>query len=376
MVKKNLKGTKKSKAIKKAKTEVTKVAIDHSELTSTLKIALDFIEKKNYLPALTHIRLTSDGAVCVIRATDLNVSWKKEIPCKGGAVDRLIPAELFYKEIKALSDDVSLAELVFNKASVSVNGRCEIFTLSVADYPETPEADGADISTSCLCICVSNVIAAASKDEYRHNINGVFFDLKKGRLVATDGHRLHIEDAKEADASFILSRKAAILIVKHQVPDGIVAGDKAVFFKLGGGVMMARTLDVDYIDYEAVMPKKLPIKVIFNAAEMLKILEGAVPMIDGGGIRGVCLTINGKLEVKSQSEGLGNYLWHIPCEAEGKKEGEIAIGVNAGYIIDAVKSFANWQGAEPCPVVMELKDPESPFLINKKALIMPMRLNV
>jgi len=369
MSKKNEKKAVREKKERKARAQdAVRAVLDREELLKTLKVSLDFIQK-GALPVLQHIRFAAKGDVCRISATDLESAWTKEMPSRGGDIDRLIPADIFYKEVKALGSDVGEVELAFQEASVSVNKRCEIFTAGSADFPELPKVSGSEYKVDGLPVLCSRVVVAASTDQSRYNINSVFFDLKRGKLVATDGHRLHYEAVEKAEPSFSLSREAVALMVKHSCADEFTLGKEALAVGLGGGLMLTRLKGQDYPDYERFLVNENPVKVAFRAGDLLKVLEGAMPMVDANSsAKGVNLAINGRLVIRSQSPGLGNYKWHISCTAEGKKEKELVIGVNAKYLVDAVRSFASDN------VVLEVKDPLSPFLVNKKALIMPMRV--
>jgi hypothetical protein len=47
------------------------------------------------------------------------------------------------------------------------------------------------------------LLAAASSDATRYNLNGVYVDVDEGRLVATDGHRLHLQSIADAPADLL-----------------------------------------------------------------------------------------------------------------------------------------------------------------------------
>lgn len=352
--------------------EPVKVAIDRKEFSDSLKLALDFTEKKG-LHVLNTIRFVSKSEVCTVHATDLDVSFTKSLPAKGGEIDRLIPAEVLYKEIRALDPDIIGVELDFRNDVVSVNGRCEIVTLPAKDFPKVPNVKGAEYIGTTLPAAAAKVVCAASTDEYKHNMKGIFFDLVNGKVVATDGHRLHYEEVDKTDASFILSRKAVALMTRHSASSIYTIGKNSVSMRLGGGVMTARFQDGDFPDYKKIISLENPIKVTFKASDLLRVIEGALPMVDKtSAVKGVALTINGSLVVQSQTPGLGNYKWQILCASEGKGDEEVAIGFNASYIIDAIKAYA--PGKENDGVMLELHDSLSPCIFNKRAIIMPMRL--
>ncbi len=278
-------------------------------------------------------------------------------------------------KFRRLFNQVKGNRLIYPDDSVSSHAAKYLNNLSMAATArlktELPKVKGAEFRIAGLSDLCGKVVVAASTDQYRYNLNSVFFDLKKCRIVATDGHRLHYEPVEKAGPCFSLPREAASLMVKHSCSDEFTLADEFVSVALAGGVMTAKLKGQDFPDYERVLVEEQPVKVAFKALDLLKVLEGALPMVDAGGSdKGINLVINGRMVIRSQSPGLGNYKWHIGCTTEGKNVKELVIGINAKYLIDAVRSFAVSDN-----VVLEIHDPMSPFLVNKKALIMPMRVN-
>lgn len=192
------------------------VTMNRSALLSNLKIAQGFVEKKATMPVLTHILFVSDGKDCTISATNLSVSWVKVIPCKGAKVSRCIPAEIFYKEVSAVSD--SDIELTFTDAWVKVDGRCDILTMNGDEYPEIRPPKGKDITITHLVSALKKVLPSVGESDTRYTLNGVYVNTKSHEIVATDGHRLHFDKVKIEGSEvlpFIVPKQAAKLIEKY-----------------------------------------------------------------------------------------------------------------------------------------------------------------
>ena len=363
------------KEVKAAINEKITLVFKREELEGALKTAQDFVEKKHSISALRCVRITTEadpvaGTNAVLSVTDFTASWTKRIECVGSFADVCVPAELLYREVKALGEDVESVTLSIEGNTVSVNDRCAILTQDSKDFPEIQSVEGVSIEIKGIAEKLARVADVASDEEYRHNINGVFFDFKNGKVVATDGHRIHLEDMDATeDSGFIIPKKAALIAVKHSTGDDIRVGKKPVSFDVCGGVMVVRLIDGEFPDYLKVVPSDNPVRVEFMAKSLLDIFEGALPFAEGS-MKMVRLTINGSITVETSAQSLGSYKWQIPCMSFGKGKSDIEIGFNAAYLADALKAFAK-DGAG----VLELKDPGSPVLVNGKAVVMPMRLS-
>lgn len=134
-------------------------------------------------------------------------------------------------------------------------------------------------------------------------------------------------------------------------------------YPLAGGAMTTRDIEGVFPNYQAVIPKTSPIKIKFNTDAFLQNIEGARPLSPKNSMK---LRVNGKLEIETETPETGRFKWHIPCETTGKK-GDLVIGFNIGYLVDAIKAFRGMD------TVLELTDALGPCRVNTKAVVMPMR---
>ncbi len=365
-------------ALRRRETEKT-IYLDRAELQNTLKVALDFINKNDHMPILQCVKLVTDNGECTISATDLEVSWSKIILFEGDLISICIPATVLYKEVAALPSEISEVELTFKKEAVHINGRCKIYTMDVDDYPILPSLDAQEAKETKindLLIGLKHILRAIGDGDPRYTLNGACIDLESKKILATDGHRLHFDDIqikdlfileKTINKQLIIPKSAATLAVKHAASNSIKLTNDFISLHLAGGVMLARLIDGNFPKYTNIIPEDNPIKTEFSTNEFLKILEGALPLV--GNSSGIKLTFNGALVIQSQNPELGSYKWEMPCHVTGMESDEFAIGFNAQYLIDAVKSYD-----ENGLAILEMLNQERPCLINKKAVVMPMRI--
>lgn len=347
------------------------ITFDRKEIEKALTVARDFTNRADTMPILTHVHLSATDAGCRVTATDLERTWTTLISSQGGTISRCVPLNTLLKEIKALHSDILTAELKFTGDWVEVNGRCRIVTVDGREFPVLPATTGTKVEISGLSDLLNRVLPAAGESDTRYTLNTVLVDLECGHIVATDGHRLHIDDiaAVAEGRKIMFPRKTAVLAAKHEVSGAFEIADNWVVMDLSGGQMFSRLVEGTYPAYDQVIPKENPIKVRFQGAELLKILEGALPLCRNDAVK---ITVNGRLEVATSNPDLGDYNWRMPCRSEGKGDEVLTVGLNAKYVIDAVKSFTTKENDE---VTLELPEkPLAPCILNGKAVIMPMRI--
>lgn len=463
--------SKKEKQPETKKEPAGTVVIPRKTFEKDLAVAYDFIEKKSTLPVLSNFLFAADGkGNATLTATNLEQHWSKIVAAKGDAIARCIPAALLLKEVKALPAETENVELAFKEnGTVSVNGRCTLYTHSADEYPkwEVPKKM-TELAIDNLVTGLQKVSHAMGENDARYVLNSALLDVGKSLVVATDGHRLAYDAVGirgEKIENIIIPRRAVMLMVKYPesatpklvrdakvtlAEDSLLTGhtyDLDVFghkvnvkyapqidatklvsagiewkgpinetkyfsqhlhaekilqdvkavgslkgwlqlraeeqymdikktvslsvsptmlsYPCAGGVMMTKTVDGSFPNWQAIVPKESPVKVKFNAKTFLQTIEGVLPLSNET-TRRVQLRINGKLEISSEQPDRGTFKWSIPCETTGKKA-DLLIGFNIKYLVDAIKAFSGED------ILLELTDNLSPARVNTKAIVMPMR---
>jgi DNA polymerase III sliding clamp (beta) subunit (PCNA family) len=160
---------------------------------------LEPLTRRAGIPALTGIRVAATPAGCqVVRftATNLEISGRGTIvDDAGGAGDflELVPAKPMLEALRASK----LERVEFGPADDGTFrvDAAVIRTLPLEDYPEIPEASRtvATGEASEFARAAGAVTPAASGDEARPILTGVFVEISAGRVrfTATDSYRLH-----------------------------------------------------------------------------------------------------------------------------------------------------------------------------------------
>ena len=257
------------------------------------------------------------------------------------------------------------------------------------EYPSLPEFSPerlVRISAPVLSQMIERTMYAASIDETRYNLNGVYFEVdaatEKIRLVATDGHRLALtERSVGADATglasgVIIPRKGLAelkRLVDEEDADEVELGFEASsgLARRGGVTLVMRLIEGEFPNYQQVIPKDAEQKLTLPTEPLVRALR-RVALLSAERSRAVKLELaESRLTISSSNPDLGEAQEEVDIDYAGD---DIAIGFNAKYLIECLSAL----GAKE--VQFALKDGNSPAELrptddaDSLAVVMPMRL--
>jgi len=382
--------------------------VKKSNLQKELGFVQGVIEKKNTIPALQNISITSDGSDAIkIIATDLDVTIRcqceAEVKTPG---TMLIHARKLFEivrnlpdaEIHLKKDEQSWAELRCQRSKYRIVGQPE------DSFPTVPEPKETKLSFPAdrLRYLIEHTIYAITQEEnQRFALNGAQFVLSKesARMIATDGHRLayveqknFVQDLTE-DFKVLIPRKTLTELLKmlsdfadtankgkdekeaQKQPEFVYfeKDDNHLFFKVGQRLLISRTLSGQFPNYELVIPKEIKLSMVFSTSDFLSAIKRAALMADEKS-RGIKLRVSDNLaEITSQSSEVGKAEETILTDYNGP---EINVGFNSSYLLD----FLNSVGTEEFN--LEFKDvnsqaqlrPKKDLGLEYKYVVMPMRI--
>ena len=371
-----------------------KIAVQ--ELARALARSQGIVEKKSTMPILSHVLLEArKGDVLQVSATDLDVSVSAEHKAeilKEGAV--AVAAKQLYEIVRALPEATVTLKKASNNWLEVKSGAAEfrIVGLPAEEFPATPRFDklqSVPVKPDDLLWMVDLTAFAASTDETRYNLNGVYFEPAQGlvRMVATDGHRLSLAE-KALDGAFglkkgvILPRKGLQelkkLILEAQdagdvTPPQLGFADNAAVFRRPGLTLSMRLIEGVFPDYRQVIPRAAERTVKLGRLRFLETLR-RISILSTDKAHAVRLELApATLKVTSQNPDLGEAKEELPVEYEGQP---MKIGFNARYLMDVLVAL------QADDVSFELIDDLSPGVVRPAgevdqgftAVVMPMRI--
>jgi hypothetical protein len=198
------------------------------------------------------------------------------------------------------------------------------------------------------------------KDELRPVMSGAYF--AKGKICATDAHRLRVLEAQFESEGVIIS-KAALELLKHSQIKGYAK--YATFEDIGVTLGEQWLIEGTFPNYEAVIPNpdNATSTLTFSKKALLPLLANALKAAHKDTKR-VVLTCEG--------EGLNVSAFDLDRNtnfaATAPASGSIKIGYNAAYLIEVLKSI---EGDE---VTIHYFGESRPSLLNLTSLLMPVKI--
>lgn len=340
---------------------------------------------KATMPVLATLRLGVDDDGLTIGATNLDVSVSLRTVADSVKKEGAICADArgLCAALGAIGDEPVTLEVRSNTLLVVGNGtKARVLTMSADEYPQTPSVGGGETVTSERLIEALGVAYAASNDETRINLNGVY--IAGDVAVATDGHRLAVKPYTEKSplAGRILPTKFVQLVpgfvdvVEGEFADmcTVAAADNAVCVSTAGGTLTSRLIDGSFPDYQPIIPKRSTLKMhTVNRAALADALRVVSRMGDGSNQPMKATFADGKLVISVTNTARGDVEKTIDCKVADGGLAEAAYSI--AYFAEAVSHF------ECTEISIGGADALSPSLIvnadvddGALAVVMPMRL--
>ncbi len=376
-----------------------KFVASSTELLSHLQAISRVINNKNSLPILDNFLFNLNGNVLTMTASDIETtlitSMEVESPEGNGKVavtSRLLLDTLREFSDQPLSFDINDSNLAL--VITSSNGSYNFIGQNGDEYPKLPDLQDSvrklTLPVSTLASGIGKTLFATADDELRPVMNGVFFDIDSSSLtlVATDAHKLVRYKTSYENASvqgderetFILPKKPANLL-KNILPKEagsveIEFDSKNARFKLENYTMVCRQVEGRFPNYNGVIPKENPYKIIVDRVSILNALKRvSVFSNQGSNLIKLAFTPN-QIHVSAQDIDFSISAEEtVNCQYDGES---INIGFKSSFLIEILNNINS------SDVIFELADPSRAGLIlpfeneeNEEILmlLMPMLLN-
>lgn len=369
-----------------------KIHCSKEELAYGVQTIQSALSSRTTLPILLNFLMETENLQVKVVSTDLEMGVKHymtaEVESDGSIT---IPAKKFSDILHSLPDgkDVELSVDAGGKIQLKCGrSRFGIIGAPKSEYPILPEfskQNAFEMPADLLREMVGKTLFAASSDETRHILNGVFWSAKKGilEMVATDGRRLAIisKKAVPADKDFQVIVPTKVLAELQKLlgsrEDKNSSGEKIqaavtenqISFQIKTTTLISRLVGGSFPHYQQVIPSKKDITVVLNTKDILAVTKRAsLCAVDRGG--SVKYTLKkGSLHVTASSQNL-EFSDELPLEYKGE---EFQIAFNPQFVVDALKHV------DTETVSLGLTTPVNPALFEPvgggdyRFVVMPMR---
>jgi DNA polymerase III subunit beta len=375
------------------------LSIPRKTLSAALAVLLKATDPRSSIAVLADLCFTAGDMRQRITATNLNASITYTAPHGGAPVSGVtIKAKLFADMVKSATGDVVELAKSGNGITLACNGSdtTMLGTDMSRDYPKIPALPEAmdAIDADALADGLDTAIHAVCKDETRFHLNGVLIEAFgiNHTLVSTDGHRLVRvkRDAATVHGTGILPAAAAAIVVKLlrscQAARAAIVKHKlhvSCLDKDGGSWECSfKMIDAQFPPYEQVIPKDYSKLVTVERKPLIAAMKRAKALCTQ--TRGALLKIaSGKLSIVADHPDHGQITEALPADGAWVEDGgTAALGVNAGYLLDALdeidcKHITITFGGELDPVLVRGTDDQTEWSVadaRRVEVIMPMRI--
>lgn len=329
-----------------------KIQITQSNLNKALSLLSRVASTRTPLPILSNILLKAAGGKLELAATNLEVALTHQA---SGKIDEegsvAVPARLLHDFVAQLPKDLTV-DLVFEENRLFVKAGAyssHVQGSNAEDFPALPTINTGEVlhlDAQMLKSSLEKTMLAASGDETRPVLGGVYFHTVEGRLfvAATDGYRL--AEASLGDVNGTVSAivpapalQDALKIIQENPGEEISVqfGEGQFGLKAGDSQLVSRLIEGQYPEYRQLIPESSDISMKVSRSELLTAakLAGLFARESGGSITLKVSETDSELVVKSVASQVGDNSSAIKAEVSGS--GEVVLNVR--YLTDALNAF-------------------------------------
>jgi DNA polymerase III subunit beta len=340
-----------------------KATVSQQQLAHGLNLVSRAVSPRSTLPVLANVLVASDEGRLRLSATNLELGiscWIGAQIAEEGAIT--VPARTFSDLISALPNDS--VQLNLNTRTQTLNVRCgtsvtDIKGIDAQEYPPIPVPDlreGIELNVSDLKEMIQQVVFAASSDEARPVLQGVYMTVTESEmtLAATDGFRISVRKATLSEPcsqpmKAIIPARALIELARittesdQTVTMVLPSGRGQVLFHLKDAELVSQLIEGNFPDYRAILPRGFKTTTIVSTTALLKACKQA-EIIAREGNYVIRLEVvpggdkPGQVEISAQTEETGSSEISVEATIDGPP---LVIAFNVKFlreVLEVVKS--------------------------------------
>ena len=367
------------------------VVISREALLPALALAARVIERRNTIPVLGNVLLSTDGGRLSVRATDLDIQVTAAAPCTvaGPAVKTTLPAQSLHDIVRKLPEgcEITLSGDAREWTVAGARSRFRLPCLPAGDFPEFAELANTTTVTlpaETLRRMIDAVKFAICTEETRYYLNGIYLHRGEDRqlvAVTTDGHRLArmpMQLAEAPDLPGIIVPRKTVDQVARILPDKgevrLAISDTRIGLELDGVSLVSKLIDGTYPDYQRVVPQGNGNRFLVERAALVAAVDRVTTMSSGGS-RAVRFSFDdGEIRLAVSNPDAGSAEETVPAVLQDGQK--VEIGFNGRYCLDVLAAaggknvvFELGDAGSPARIVPDGADAPSPYFV-----IMPMRV--
>ena len=330
-----------------------KFIVSSSYLLKQLQVLGNVINSSNTLPILDNFLFDLDHNVLTVSASDLETTMSATLEIDSESKGSVaVPAKLLLEILKTFPEQ-PLTFTVEENNTIEISSNSGKYAVAYAPSDEFPKSVNLDdpsvtlVPADVLATAISKTIFAAGNDDLRPVMSGVFFQFSPHGLifVATDAHKLVKYARTDVTASqvadFIMPKKPLNILKNILGTSGaevkIEYNDSNAAFSFDNYVLMCRLIDGKYPNYEAVIPKENPNKLMIDRSQFLSSVR-RVAIFSNKTTHQIRLKIAGaELNVSAEDIDYSNKAEErLTCDYQGD---DMQIGYNSRFLTEMLTNL-------------------------------------
>ena len=332
-----------------------KFIVSSSYLLKQLQVLGSVINSSNTLPILDNFLFELDNKTLTVSASDLETTMSATLEIDSTSQGSVaVPAKLLLDILKTFPEQ-PLTFTVEENSTIEISSNSGKYAIAYAPGAEFPKSVNLDepsttlIPADVLATAISKTIFAAGNDDLRPVMSGVFFQFSPEGLifVATDAHKLvkyARTDVKASEVADFIMPKKPLNILKSILgaTDSEVKidyNDSNATFSFDSYVLTCRLIDGKYPNYEAVIPKENPNKLMINRVLLLNSVR-RVAIFSNKTTHQIRLKIAGaELNISAEDIDYSNKAEErLTCDYQGD---DIQIGFNSRFLSEMLTNLTS-----------------------------------
>ena len=371
-----------------------KLSIERETLLKPLQLVIGVVERKQTLPILSNVLLSTQKNQLSITGTDLEVELIGQTSLLQDDVEAsqiTVPGRKLMDICRALPEHAPV-ELSHDKEKIVLRSGRSRFTLSTLPAKDFPSVEPQESQLEFMLpqrelrYLLQRTYFAMAQQDVRYYLNGLLLETHPGilRAVATDGHRLasnSIRSTINTDhrLQIIVPRKGIVellrLLEDSDTPVTLIIGNNHIRVTSEDFSFTSKLVEGRFPDYERVIPKGGNKSIILERDE-LKAALSRTAILCNEKFKGVRFELrNNLLRIHANNPEQEAAEEEITIDYTQE---DLEIGFNVGYLLDILNTV------NPGPVKLTFADANSSVLVEEAGaggsagngiyVVMPMRL--
>ena len=328
-----------------------KLQVTQENLNRALGAVARVANSRNPLPILSNVLLKTTNNRLSISATNLDIAITQFIGAKISEEGSItVPARLMQDFVSSLPSGVIDLKLQDSKLHITTDQYKSVVNGIIADdfpvMPEITQGKSWTITGGVLKRGLQQVVFAASNDESRPVLTGVYIHTNEGKLyiAATDSYRLAEKalgkNTKDVELLVPATAMQDLLRIVGDFDEEIQVthDDQQILFHVGDVDLVARLLEGKYPDYRKLMPSNFAVSATLKRADFVNITKvSSLFARESAG----SVTIHVDEETKTVSiRSIASQLGENTANASADVTGSGSITLNSRYLLDGLQALS------------------------------------